>query len=103
MCDKFSVEQAASYALHKLESGPPLDAVLTRDECIAYYKEMVEIREMEMAARDLYQKKIIRGFLHIYVGQVSRQGHEHMARKAVCCCRKLAVLEWRQLFQRMII
>jgi TPP-dependent pyruvate/acetoin dehydrogenase alpha subunit len=31
---------------------------------------MVLVREMEMAARDLYQKKSIRGFLHLFVGQV---------------------------------
>lgn len=43
---------------------------MTRDESLAYYREMVEVREMEMAARDLYQKKIIRGFLHLFVGQV---------------------------------
>lgn len=47
-----------------------MEAELTRDESLAYYKEMVDVREMEMAARDLYQKKLIRGFLHLFVGQV---------------------------------
>ncbi len=27
-------------------------------------------REMELVARDLYSQKSIRGFLHVYVGQV---------------------------------
>lgn len=54
-----------------METGPPLEATLTREEGLAYFKEMTNIREMELAARDLYQKKIIRGFLHLFVGQVS--------------------------------
>lgn len=54
-----------------METGPPLEATLTREEGLAYFKEMMNIREMELAARDLYQKKIIRGFLHLFVGQVS--------------------------------
>lgn len=75
--------QQESYSLHKLDSIPPLEVVLTREQSLAYYKEMVEVREMEMAARDLYQKKIIRGFLHLFVGQVSGGIITQMFN---CCC-----------------
>ena len=54
-----------------------MEVDLTREESLAYYKQMVEVREMEMAARDLYLAKNIRGFLHVFVGQVCICG----------CCR----------------
>ena len=38
---------------------------------LKYYRQMVLIREMESSARELYQEKKIRGFLHLYVGQVN--------------------------------
>ncbi len=64
--------QESHFALHKLESGPSLETELTRDDCLHFYREMTLSREMELVARDLYQQKIIRGFLHVYVGQVRR-------------------------------
>ena len=76
-CNGYFSSQQESYSLHKLDSSPPLESVLTREQFLAYYKEMVEVREMEMAARDLYLKKIIRGFLHVFVGQVSCKIAKH--------------------------
>ena len=35
-----------------------------------FCRQMNVIREMELAARELYQSKKIRGFLHLFVGQV---------------------------------
>lgn len=43
---------------------------LTREDVLAFYRQMNAIREMELAARELYQSKKIRGFLHLFVGQV---------------------------------
>ena len=57
--------------LHLLDSGPPKKAVLTREDGLHYYKEMQIIRRMETAASTLYKSKIIRGFCHLYSGQVS--------------------------------
>ncbi len=44
---------------------------MTRDEMLSYLRDVHTIREMENEAIALYQQKKIRGFLHLYVGQVS--------------------------------
>jgi pyruvate dehydrogenase E1 component alpha subunit len=56
--------------VHGLGEGPSLEVELTRDDVLAFYRQMNAIREMELAARELYQSKKIRGFLHLFVGQV---------------------------------
>lgn len=45
---------------------------LTRDEALHYYTQLQTIRRIEAAAGNLYKEKIIRGFCHLYSGQVRR-------------------------------
>ena len=56
--------------IHRLDSGPPKKAVLTREDGLTYYRQMQTIRRMETAASNLYKSKVIRGFCHLYSGQV---------------------------------
>ena len=58
------------YKLHHLEGGPSREVELSRNDVLQFYREMTIIREMEERARNLYREKKIRGFLHVYVGQV---------------------------------
>ncbi|XP_031356368.1 pyruvate dehydrogenase E1 component subunit alpha type II, mitochondrial-like isoform X2 [Photinus pyralis] len=59
------------YRLHKLDQAPASAATLTKDDAIQYYTQMHTIRRMETSAGNLYKEKIIRGFCHLYSGQVS--------------------------------
>ncbi|XP_077952391.1 pyruvate dehydrogenase E1 subunit alpha 1b isoform X3 [Gasterosteus aculeatus] len=56
--------------VHRLEEAPPLKAELTRDQGLQYYRVMQTVRRMELKADQLYKQKIIRGFCHLYDGQV---------------------------------
>lgn len=66
----FQEETYKLHLEHRLAGGPSHEVVLTRSDALKYYREMVTIREMENKARDLYQQKKIRGFLHVAIGQV---------------------------------
>lgn len=59
-----------SFETFKLTDGPALELKLESDELLRLYKEMVEVRRMEMAADALYKSKLIRGFCHLCTGQV---------------------------------
>lgn len=56
--------------LHKLEHGPPTQATVTREDAIRFYRDMRTVRRMETMAGNLYKAKQIRGFCHLYSGQV---------------------------------
>jgi len=58
------------FRLHKLEQGPSTQVTVTRDDAIKMFKQLITIRRMETAAGNLYKEKIIRGFCHLYSGQV---------------------------------
>ncbi|KAE8279626.1 Pyruvate dehydrogenase E1 component subunit alpha, somatic form, mitochondrial [Larimichthys crocea] len=55
--------------VHRLEDGPPVQAELTREDGLKYYRVMQTVRRMELKADQLYKQKIIRGFCHLYDGQ----------------------------------
>uniref|UniRef100_G3UH91 pyruvate dehydrogenase (acetyl-transferring) n=1 Tax=Loxodonta africana TaxID=9785 RepID=G3UH91_LOXAF len=55
--------------LHRLEEGPPVTTVLTREDGLRYYRMMQTVRRMELKADQLYKQKIIRGFCHLCDGQ----------------------------------
>ena len=50
---------------------PELDVEVSKDLLIGMYKDMTLMRRMEMAADALYKAKLIRGFCHLAIGQVS--------------------------------
>lgn len=54
-------------------SGPPKDVEIDLQVLVQAYKQIALIRRMEMAADSLYKEKLARGFLHLYIGQVSIQ------------------------------
>ena len=68
------MNQNDAFKLHKLDSGPSCEVDITRDQMVKMYTQMTEIKEMETKADQMYGQKIIRGFLHLYLGQVGREG-----------------------------
>jgi len=67
--DGYKFKFTTPYEAHRLPATPRNEAVTTRDELLAYYREMFAIRRMEIACDQLYKQKLIRGFLHLYTGQ----------------------------------
>lgn len=58
------------FLLHKLEEGPSTKVSLNKEDAIKYYTQMHTVRRMETSAGNMYKEKIIRGFCHLYSGQV---------------------------------
>ncbi|CAG9816166.1 unnamed protein product [Phaedon cochleariae] len=56
------------YDLHRIDS-PPVLVEVTKEDAIDIFTKMVMIRRMENAAAQLYQRKLILGFCHLYAGQ----------------------------------
>ena len=59
-----------SFRSHNCET-PELDVELTKEGLLKMYKDMQTMRRMEMAADALYKAKLVRGFCHLAIGQVS--------------------------------
>lgn len=66
----FNVCSAQKCDIHKLDEAPATQVVMTREEGLKYYRTMQTMRRMELKADQLYKQKIIRGFCHLYDGQV---------------------------------
>ncbi|CAN4112859.1 unnamed protein product [Withania somnifera] len=66
--DSITVETSLPFTAHKID--PPSRAVETSpNELMTFFKDMAEMRRMEIAADSLYKAKLIRGFCHLYDGQ----------------------------------
>lgn len=62
------------FKLHKLSEGPSNRVSVTKEDALLYYRQMQTIRRLETSAGNLYKEKVIRGFCHLYSGQVSTYG-----------------------------
>jgi hypothetical protein len=65
----YTVDKAPE--LHNLEAGPSTEVSCTKEEALNYYEKMQTVRRLETIAGNLYKDKQIRGFCHLYSGQVS--------------------------------
>lgn len=61
-------ELATPFRTHKCD-GPSQTVTATKEELLAYYSSMVQVRRMEIVADTLYKQRLIRGFCHLYDGQ----------------------------------
>ncbi|XP_028148430.1 probable pyruvate dehydrogenase E1 component subunit alpha, mitochondrial [Diabrotica virgifera virgifera] len=60
---------SSHYDLYRLDKGPSTVSEVTREECLRMYRDMLIMRRMEIVAANMYLKKEVRGFCHVYVGQ----------------------------------
>jgi pyruvate dehydrogenase E1 component alpha subunit len=68
----FDHSQATQFKTHNCDA-PKLTTETNRQELLDFYREMTVMRKMEVAADQMYKQKLIRGFLHLYIGQVRVQ------------------------------
>ncbi|GAA6009410.1 hypothetical protein JCM10207_003771 [Rhodosporidiobolus poonsookiae] len=67
--DTVKVQLHEEYFKSHLCDTPSLELEVPKDQLVQIYKDMVEMRRMEMAADQLYKAKLIRGFCHLAIGQ----------------------------------
>ncbi|CAJ2651253.1 pyruvate dehydrogenase E1 component subunit alpha, mitochondrial-like [Trifolium pratense] len=66
--ETLTIETSIPFTSHNCE--PPSRTVeTTASELMSFFRDMVLMRRMEIAADSLYKAKLIRGFCHLYDGQ----------------------------------
>ena len=60
--------QVTEFAAHRIDS-PPTSVTTTVGELSHFFRTMVLMRRLEIAADQMYKSKLIRGFCHLYDGQ----------------------------------
>ncbi|KAM8718554.1 hypothetical protein ACLKA7_001719 [Drosophila subpalustris] len=66
-CSTLTLEN--TFKCYELEKGPPMDVELSREDALKMYRQMVEVRRLEVVSGQMYKSKQIRGFCHLYIGQ----------------------------------
>lgn len=69
--DLMSSDTAPPPALHNDSAKAPINADLTAEQKLHFYREMVRIRRFETISMQHYQAGRMAGFLHLYIGQES--------------------------------
>jgi len=68
--DTFTFKLPAILGVHRLDTKDlPTTATVTKDEMIRYFTNMSTMRRLEIVSDQLYKKREIRGFCHLYDGQ----------------------------------